>query len=144
MACTEELFKNTPQEKREEAEELAEQEKWLSVGDLIHILEPLNQDTKIFIRNREVSGGKPIIDNGNSVWELSDGLIDKVLISNIDQVTGDYEYVIIEGCINYHGFSTLDDEPYTIPVYKNNWFEKFMKRVSPITTIKQLKERFLK
>ena len=144
MACTQELFKNTPQAKREEAEELAKQEKWLTVGDLIHILEPLNQDTKIFIRNREVSGGKPISDNGNSVWELSDGLIEKVLISNIDQVTGDYEYVIIEGVINYHGFPTLDDEPYTISVYKNNWFERFMERVSPISTMKQLKERFLK
>ena len=144
MANTKELFKNTPEYKMEEAEELVEEEKWISVGDLIHILEPLNHDAKIFIRNRDEWGEKIVIKDGFGYSEVSDGLIEKVLISNINQITGDYEYVIIEGLINGGGFNTLDREPYTIPVYKNNWFERFMKRVTPITTMKQLKDKFLK
>lgn len=143
MACIKELTDKVPEEKLDFAEKLADDEKWVTVGDLIKILEPLNKEAKIFIRNRDVMGEKPSINNGGSVWELSDGLIEKVLISNINQISEEYEYVIIEGCINYEGFHTLDDEPFTQTVYKNNWFERFMERISPINTMKQLKERWL-
>ena len=142
MACDEELFRNTDEHIRCEAEELAIDEQWITVGDLINILEPLNHDARIFLRNLDEWGDKIVIKDGFSYSEVSDGLIEKVLISNIDQKTLKYEYVIIQGLVNYNGFETVDREPYTIPVYKNEWFERFIERVTPVTTMKQLKEKF--
>lgn len=124
--------------------EVDESDKFLTVGELMSILEDVNPETKIFIRNLDEWGGKPVIENLDSRWELSDGLITDVKKANIDQVTGEEEYIIIQGLINKEGFVTLDHEPYEETIYHHTWIEKMLRSVNPVTTMKQLRDRYLK
>ena len=118
--------------------------KFLTVGELIGILSEVNPQTKVFIRNLDEWGGKPYIENMDSCWELSDGLITDVKKANIDQVTGEEEYIIIQGMINKQGLNTLDYEPYEEIIYHHTWLDKMLNRFVPITSMKQLRDKYLK
>lgn len=120
-----------------------EEDKFLTVGELISILSDVNPSTKVFIRNLDEWGEKPSIKNLDSVWELSDGLITDVKRANINQVTGEEEYIVLQGLINKRGFNTLDYEPYEETIYHHVWIEKMLKKITPIETMRQLKNKFL-
>ena len=119
-------------------------DKFLTVGELINILSELNPKTKVFLRNLDEWGQKPYIKNLDSYWEVSDGLITDVKKTNINQITGEEEYIILQGMINKQGFNTLDYEPYEETVYHHTWLDKMLNRVIPITSIKQLRNMQVK
>ena len=125
-------------------ENVSEDDKFLTVGQLINVLEEVNPETKVFIRNLDEWGEKPVIKgaDGFNSYQISDGLIENIIKSNINQVTGEYEYIIIQGCISKEGFVTLDREPYQEVIYHHTWWDKVLKKITPLTTIKQLKDRF--
>ena len=77
-------------------EEIDEDDKFLTVGGLMDILKDVNPQTRVFIRNVDEWGEKPMIHNSTDSWELSDGLITDVKRANINQVTNKEEYIIIK------------------------------------------------
>lgn len=121
-----------------------ESDKFLTVGELMDILKDVNSETKVFIRNLDEWGNKIVIKDGFGYSEASDGLIENVMKGNIDQVTGEEEYIIIQGCVAKYGFVTLDREPYQRVIYHHTWWDKHLRKITPIETMKQLKDRFLK
>jgi len=125
-------------------EEIDEEDKFLTVGGLIDILKDVNPQTRVFIRNVDEWGEKPVINNSTDSWELSDGLITDVKRANINQVTNKEEYIIIQGLINKRGFVTLDHEPYEEIIYHHTWLDKCLNKLNPITSMKQLKSKFFK
>lgn len=124
--------------------EIDETDKFLTVGELMSILSDVKPETKVFIRNLDEWGEKLVIKDGFGYSEASDGLIENIIKANIDQINGDYEYIIIQGCINNSGFVTLDREPYSEVIYHHTWMDKILHQMNPIRTLKQLKDKFMK
>ena len=125
-------------------DEVDETDKFLTVGKLMSILKDVNPETKVFIRNLDEWGEKLVVKDGFGYSEASDGLIENIIKSNIDQITGEEEYIILQGCVAKYGFVTLDHEPYQEVIYHHTWWDKYLKKITPTETMKQLKDTFLR
>lgn len=120
-----------------------EDDKFLTVGKLMDILKNINPETKVFLRNLDEWGNKIVIKDGFGYSEVSDGLIENVVKTNINQTNNEAEYIILQGCISKSGFDTLDEEPYQKVIYHHTWLDKYLKKITPTETMVQLKTKFL-